>query len=35
MMNRGTVLDAGDHPTLLERCIPYRDLVSSQAIPTR
>lgn len=33
MMNRGTVLDAGDHPTLLERCTPYRDLVTSQTIP--
>ncbi|MFF2922526.1 ABC transporter ATP-binding protein [Streptomyces celluloflavus] len=33
MMNRGTVLDAGDHPTLLQRCTPYRDLVTSQTIP--
>ncbi|WP_254897871.1 ABC transporter ATP-binding protein [Kitasatospora sp. NA04385] len=30
VMNRGTVLDAGDHRTLLTRCAPYRALVTSQ-----
>ncbi|CAM5577135.1 ABC transporter ATP-binding protein [Kitasatospora aureofaciens] len=34
MMNHGTVVDAGDHLTLLERCPPYRELVTSQAILT-
>jgi ATP-binding cassette subfamily B protein len=33
MMNKGTVVDAGDHPALLERCVPYRDLIASQAVP--
>ncbi|BFV56329.1 ABC transporter ATP-binding protein [Kitasatospora sp. CMC57] len=31
MMNRGTIVDAADHPTLLTRCVPYRELVASQA----
>ncbi|MFJ1707515.1 ABC transporter ATP-binding protein [Kitasatospora sp. NPDC088346] len=31
MMSEGSVLDAGDHPALLERCTPYRELVASQA----
>ncbi|GAA2143689.1 ABC transporter ATP-binding protein [Kitasatospora kazusensis] len=35
MMNQGTVVDAGDHPSLLERCTPYRELVASQAMPVR
>ncbi|MER8185023.1 ABC transporter ATP-binding protein [Kitasatospora sp. NPDC094015] len=35
MMSEGSVLDAGDHPTLLERCTPYRELVASQAAPAR
>ncbi|MFC8448811.1 ABC transporter ATP-binding protein [Kitasatospora sp. NPDC057223] len=35
MMSEGTVLDAGDHPTLLERCTPYRELVASQEVPGR
>ncbi|KJY27126.1 ABC transporter ATP-binding protein [Streptomyces sp. NRRL S-495] len=30
MMNRGTVVDAADHPTLLARCAPYRELVAAQ-----
>jgi ATP-binding cassette subfamily B protein len=34
MLDRGTVVDAGDHPTLLGRCAPYRELVASQAVPT-
>ncbi|MFJ3792617.1 ABC transporter ATP-binding protein [Kitasatospora sp. NPDC090091] len=34
MMNRGTVVDAADHPTLLTRCLPYRELVASQAGPS-
>ncbi|MBC3840593.1 ABC transporter ATP-binding protein [Streptacidiphilus sp. 4-A2] len=33
MMNQGTVLDAGAHHTLMERCPPYRDLVASQLLP--
>ncbi|MFF8769447.1 ABC transporter ATP-binding protein [Kitasatospora sp. NPDC015120] len=32
MMDRGTVVDAADHPTLLARCAPYRELVGSQAV---
>ncbi|MEU6234893.1 ABC transporter ATP-binding protein [Kitasatospora sp. NPDC047058] len=34
MMNHGTVVDAADHPTLLTRCLPYRELVASQAGPS-
>ncbi|MEE1827586.1 ABC transporter ATP-binding protein [Streptomyces sp. BE20] len=34
MMNRGTVVDAADHTTLLTRCVPYRELVASQAGPS-
>ncbi|SCD61484.1 ATP-binding cassette, subfamily B [Streptomyces sp. DvalAA-14] len=33
MMNRGRVVDAGDHLSLLSRCPPYRELVASQAVP--
>ncbi|MET9613835.1 ABC transporter ATP-binding protein [Kitasatospora indigofera] len=33
MLTGGTVVDAGDHPTLLERCTPYRELVASQRVP--
>ncbi|SEO40366.1 ATP-binding cassette, subfamily B [Actinacidiphila rubida] len=32
MMNHGTVVDAGEHGTLLRRCPPYRELVASQAV---
>ncbi|MFH9354062.1 ABC transporter ATP-binding protein [Kitasatospora sp. NPDC017646] len=35
MMSRGTVIGTGDHPTLLEHCTPYRELVASQTLPTR
>ena len=35
MLSGGTVVDAGDHPTLLERCTPYRELVASQDVPGR
>ncbi|MEV0186918.1 ABC transporter ATP-binding protein [Kitasatospora purpeofusca] len=37
MMNRGTVVDAADHPTLLARCAPYRELVAAQTgqVPVR
>ncbi|WP_371494007.1 ABC transporter ATP-binding protein/permease [Kitasatospora sp. NBC_00374] len=35
MMSGGSVLDAGDHPALLERCTPYRELVASQATAAR
>ncbi|MFF0416104.1 ABC transporter ATP-binding protein [Kitasatospora sp. NPDC004745] len=33
MMSEGGVVDAGDHPALLERCPPYRELVAAQALP--
>ncbi|MFE3789493.1 ABC transporter ATP-binding protein [Streptomyces goshikiensis] len=35
MMSDGAVLDAGDHPTLLRRCVPYRALVASQSVAAR
>ncbi|WP_371477027.1 ABC transporter ATP-binding protein [Kitasatospora sp. NBC_00315] len=35
MMSAGAVVDAGDHPTLLERCTSYRELVASQEVPER
>lgn len=37
MMNRGTAVDAADHPTLLARCAPYRELVAAQTgqVPVR
>ncbi|MBY8879640.1 ABC transporter ATP-binding protein [Actinacidiphila acidipaludis] len=35
MMSQGTVVDAGEHDTLLSRCLPYRELVASQALPVR
>ncbi|MFB7613832.1 ABC transporter ATP-binding protein [Kitasatospora sp. NPDC056181] len=31
MMRDGTVVDAADHRTLLQRCPPYRELVAAQA----
>ncbi len=34
MMSGGTVVDAGEHPALLARCTPYRELVASQATAT-
>ncbi|MFB6893251.1 ABC transporter ATP-binding protein [Kitasatospora sp. NPDC056327] len=33
MMSRGAVVDAADHATLLARCAPYRELVTSQLGP--
>ncbi|MGW3669527.1 hypothetical protein [Streptomyces sp. NPDC005141] len=35
MLNEGTVVDTGDHPALLERCTPYRQLVASQTVTGR
>ncbi|WP_406194691.1 ABC transporter ATP-binding protein/permease [Kitasatospora sp. NBC_01560] len=33
MMSDGNVVDAGEHPALLARCVPYRQLVASQKLP--
>ncbi|GAB7181533.1 ABC-type multidrug transport system ATPase and permease component [Kitasatospora sp. Ki12] len=32
VMNQGGVVDAADHATLMERCLPYRELVAAQAV---
>ncbi|MFE7271157.1 ABC transporter ATP-binding protein [Streptomyces sp. NPDC057623] len=34
MMAAGGVVDAGDHATLMTRCLEYRELVATQAIDT-
>ncbi|MCT9009031.1 ABC transporter ATP-binding protein/permease [Streptomyces rhizosphaerihabitans] len=32
MLSQGTITDTGNHPTLLARCAPYRQLIASQAV---
>ncbi|MFE1057038.1 ABC transporter ATP-binding protein [Streptomyces rochei] len=32
LMDGGKVIDAGEHTTLMNRCLPYRELVATQAV---
>ncbi|MGW5126342.1 ABC transporter ATP-binding protein [Streptomyces sp. NPDC004069] len=34
LMDGGTVVDSGDHHSLMRRCEPYRELVATQALDT-